>query len=265
MRAEELLRRAGLPASPCRPLGGGMMGRVVRCGGLVVKTYPSPSPGLLEAEARGLAQLAAAGARVPKMYYTGPGGLVMAYLEPGPPAWPDLARQLAGLHTAPGSRYGNEAAVFLGSFPLPTSHGGSWRRFFAEQRIRPLLEAVYSRLGPLGPRVARLMEHYAPPVEGPVLLHGDLWNGNVYMTRDGAALLDPSVWWGERGVDLAMMMLFGGFPEQFWQVYQALLPVPDEVWRALPYYQAYYLLAHVHFFGSGYLWQLERSLAALSA
>jgi GNAT superfamily N-acetyltransferase len=50
-----------------------------------------------------------------------------------------------------------------------------------------------------------------------------------------------------------MMRLFGGFPRVFWQVYREAYPIPEEVERALPRYQVYYLLAHVHFFGEGYL------------
>ena len=100
------------------------------------------------------------------------------------------------------------------------------------------------------------------PAEGPAPLHGDLWHGNVYFAREGPALLDPSFFVGERGVDLAMMRLFGGFPRRFWEVYGELYPVPEEVERALPRYQVYYLLAHVHFFGQGYLGALWRAISA---
>jgi fructosamine-3-kinase len=59
-----------------------------------------------------------------------------------------------------------------------------------------------------------------------------------------------------------MMRLFGGFPKVFWQAYQALYPIPEEVEEALPQYQVYYLLAHVHFFGKGYLGSLWKAISA---
>gem|GEM_PF-6548290 len=46
------------------------------------------------------------------------------------------------------------------------------------------------------------------------------------------------------------------------EVYGELYPVPEEVERALPRYQVYYLLAHVHFFGQGYLGALWRAISA---
>lgn len=55
---------------------------------------------------------------------------------------------------------------------------------------------------------------------------------------------------------------FRGFPRRFWEVYGELYPVPEEVERALPRYQVYYLLAHVHFFGQGYLGALWRAISA---
>jgi phosphatidylserine decarboxylase len=61
---------------------------------------------------------------------------------------------------------------------------------------------------------------------------------------------------------LAMMRLFGGFPRVFWQAYGEVYPIPEEVERALPRYQVYYLLAHVHFFGEGYLGALWKAISA---
>ena len=99
---------------------------------------------------------------------------------------------------------------------------------------------------------------YEVPTEGAVWVHGDLWNGNVLMSNEGAVLIDPSAWIGERAVDLAMMRLFGGFPEQFWHAYETHYPIPKSIEAALPFYQIYYLLVHVHLFGAHYLEQIKR-------
>ena len=75
--------------------------------------------------------------------------------------------------------------------------------------------------------------------------------------HEGAVLIDPSAWIGERAVDLAMMRLFGGFPEQFWHAYETHYPIPRSIKDALPFYQIYYLLVHVHLFGAHYLEQIK--------
>ncbi len=262
MNPRAILRKAGLRADEVRPLAGGDIARVYRAGAYVVKTQDDPPKGLFFAEAEGLRALAEAGVRVPETIWVCEEGLVLAYLPPGPPDWEGLAAMLARLHRAPRRRYGWPRPGFLGRFPLPPGEAETWPEYFFEKRLLPLLEATWDALGELGPEIERLARTYRPPAEGPALLHGDLWQGNVHMSETGPALLDPSVWVGERGVDLAMMQLFGGFPDAFWRAYEALLPVPPEVRQALPYYQLYYLLAHVHFFGPGYLPAVRRALSA---
>lgn len=256
---QDLLRRAGLPDYPLAALSGGMIGQVVRAGPYVVKTHPHPPRGLFQAEARGLYALMQAGIRVPQVYWASPEGLVLEYLEPGEPDWESLARMICALHRTSAPTYGWDDPVFLGSFELPTGTGEDWTNFWAEHRMRPWLEVTWTKLGRLGPRIEKILSSPLPS-EGPTLLHGDLWHGNVYFAQSGPALLDPSVWWGERAVDLAMMELFGGFPGEFWRCYRELYPIPPEIRRAIPAYQLYYLLAHVHFFGAGYLGAVERVL-----
>jgi phosphatidylserine decarboxylase len=57
-----------------------------------------------------------------------------------------------------------------------------------------------------------------------------------------------------------MMRLFGGFPQSFWNHYCGKYPIPGPVDEAIPYYQLYYLLVHVHFFGQSYCRSVEKVL-----
>ena len=262
-RVRAILRKAGVKADTLVPLAGGDVSEVWRAGDYVVKTHASPPPGMFLAEAKGLRQLAAAGALVPRVFWVGEEGIVLEYLPPGPEDYEALAVMLAGLHQKrQKAEYGGEPPLYLGTFPLPGGYGEDWGEFFLEKRIRPLLEATKPLLGGLYEEIPAALRRAPLPAEGPVLIHGDLWRGNVYMSEKGPALIDPSAWVGERGVDLAMMRLFGGFPSRFWQAYEELLPIPPEVEAALPCYQLYFLLVHVKFFGAGYLSSLRRALGA---
>jgi len=261
MDPQALLRRAGLEAQrPFHPLHGGDISRVFRAGPYVVKVAEGAPPGLFLAEAKGLAALAARGVRVPRVLFLAEEGLVLEYLAEGPKDWEALAEMLARLHRTREDRYWAEPG-FLGTFPLPGREGGGWTEFFFLRCVEPFLNATWGRLEGLGPKVEALYRRPLP-TEGPAPLHGDLWRGNVLFTQEGPALLDPAFFVGERGVDLAMMRLFGGFPEAFWRAYRALYPIPEEVERALPRYQVCYLLAHVYFFGEGYLGPLWKAISA---
>jgi len=273
--AARLLHAAGREVEPpVRALGGGH-GQLLRVGSWVVKGPVSGAPGaMFLREGAGLKALAAAGARVPRVHHVEAAGLVMDYLPPAPPGPTGaeaLGRMVAALHgrrPAPGSddpsRYGWPDTVFLGSFEFPEGTG-SWPHVFRELRMTPLLRATWSQLGALGPRIEAWLEAVELPEEGACLVHGDLWSGNVVHTADGPALIDPGAQWAERGLDLSMMELFGGFGGRCRAAYEEALPVPEAVRAVIPGYQLVYLLVHVHFFGSGYLSGVAGALDALGA
>jgi fructosamine-3-kinase len=100
--------------------------------------------------------------------------------------------------------------------------------------------------------------------QGPGLIHGDLWSGNLYPDLDGQpVLIDPATYHGVGEVDLAMMELFGSLPRGFEEGYGGIAPEYDAFRRDL--YQLYYLLVHVNLFGGGYeqgsLGAAERALS----
>jgi len=260
MDPEALLKRAGVVASGSGlRLAGGDTSEVWRVGEYVVKTARRSSD-MWHAEARGLQALRRATVRAPEVLWVDSDGLVMRYLRPGPRDPLDLARQIGRLHCARLERYGSEETVYLGPQQVDAGWMDDWKEGWCSLRVVPFLRRTWTVLGELGPRVDRLLRRFEPPLEGPVQLHGDLWAGNAYDSEQGAVLIDPSAWAGERGVDLAMMKLFGGFSRECWREMEAIVPIPQELAEALPYYQLYFLLAHVQFFGASYLSGVQRVL-----
>jgi phosphatidylserine decarboxylase len=263
-----LVARAGLPADlPREPLSGGDVSRVVRVGPAVVKHHPGgpvefvggPHPrGMFASEAAGLRQLGAAGVPVPAVRWVDDDGIVLDDLGEGPEDWPALGRAVARLHADRAERYGADPPLFIATVELPTGWSADWPALYREQRIEPLL-------GSLDParaaRVRTWLDRQDLPREGASLVHGDLWRGNVVFGARGPALIDPSAQRAERALDLAMIALFGGFPEAFHRAYREVLPVPAEVERSLPAYQLYFLLVHVRLFGDGYLPAVDRILS----
>ncbi|MCB9683055.1 MAG: fructosamine kinase family protein [Alphaproteobacteria bacterium] len=248
-----LLRRAGLPAHDAVPLSGGDTSDAWRCGDVVVKTRARRIPGLFPAEADGLRRLAAHGVPVPTVHHADDDGLVIAYVPPGPADPEALGRTIAAMHAVRGHHHGLDATVFLGPIPLPGGTGPAWRDVFWTTRLEPLVRRTAAALGPRARRIEALAARVPLPQEGPRLLHGDLWSGNVVHGIHGPVLVDPSCWWGERAVDLAMMDLFGGFGGRCRAAYAEALPVPDAVAASVPFHQLLYLLVHVALFGDSYL------------
>jgi protein-ribulosamine 3-kinase len=232
---------------------------------------PGLPAGLLGAEAAGLRALADAEAiRVPAVIGAGGEGadawLLLEWLEPGPPranTWSDLGHSLAALHQRRAPRFGADRDNFIGSLPQHNLLTDDWPAFWRTHRLEPQLRAALDR-SLLGDRdlarfneLFRLLDDVLAPAhdDGPSLLHGDLWNGNVHPMHDGtAALIDPSVYHGHREVDLAMAGLFGGFHPDFRTAYEEAWPLaPGYATRRRAIYQLYYLLVHVNLFGRSYV------------
>ena len=91
------------------------------------------------------------------------------------------------------------------------------------------------------------------PDEPPSRLHGDLWNGNVLWSEDGAVLIDPAAHGGHRESDLAMLALFGlPYLEPLLAAYHEVHPLADGWRKRVGLHQLYPLLVHAVLFGRGY-------------
>ena len=159
-----------------------------------------------------------------------------------------LGRALAPLHRTPFPHWGGGSA-FIGACavdPAPRLDGAAfYGARFEELAQKCGLESA------VAPVVARL--HDVLPPGGPVLLHGDLWWGNVLFGADGRSwLIDPSVHGGHPEEDLAMLALFGPVPDRVFAAYAEVLP-PHPGWEErVSLFQLYPLLVHTVLFGGGY-------------
>ncbi|MCC8019396.1 MAG: fructosamine kinase family protein [Rikenellaceae bacterium] len=231
-------------------------------------------------EASGLAELAAAeGINVPGAVLWGDDFILSEYIEPGRPAdgfYTELGRMVARLHRRTGPRFGFREDNFIGANPQPNIAEGAeatdWAEFYYGKRLKYQLEMalgtgyfgkrVWDILYRLRETVDRMLSHVDEP---PTLLHGDLWSGNYLCSTTGAPyLIDPAVYYGHRETDIAMTMLFGGFPEEFYRAYDEAYPLQDGWRERVPLYQLYHVLNHLNIFGSGYLRQAESLIGGLT-
>ena len=283
-RLADALGAAGLELDPgsARPVGGGCIHhawRVAgRAGAVFLKTNAADAGWMLQAEADGLAALAAAGAlRVPAVLGCGEDAglawLALEWLElraPAPATEAALGAGLARQHAVPGPHFGWSRDNAIGASPQPNTPDDDWGRFFARRRIGAQLELGRRRGLPadLLARGARLVERIpallAERAVAPALLHGDLWGGNRAADDAGRPVVfDPAVHFGDPECDLAMTRLFGGFGRAFYEAYDALLP-PAPGWRQrLPLYQLYHVLNHANLFGGGYVRQAGALMDAI--
>lgn len=252
-----------------------------------LKWNASAPPSMFEAESDGLTALRAAGAlRAPVPVARGggagvPGWFLMEYVAPGRRGADfeaSFGLGLAALHHAPvEARIGWHHANWIGSLPQSNTPSSSWAAFWRDERIIPQLERARAD-GHFSGHGGKVLDDLVDAIPRaltdvdtapPALLHGDLWNGNVYPGPDGEpVIIDPAVYRGHREVDLAMTELFGGFGAAFYEAYDEAAGI-EPAYRAYrrDLYQLYYLLVHVNLFGAAYvagaISAAEQVLAAL--
>ncbi len=97
-------------------------------------------------------------------------------------------------------------------------------------------------------------------------MHGDLWSGNSMVDHTGRHwLIDPSVSWSHRELDLAMMRLFGGFGPEVYAAYEEVWPLAPGWQRRQTVHQLLPLLVHVILFGTYFADEVMTHLRSLAS
>ncbi|KAJ6503340.1 fructosamine kinase [Mycena vitilis] len=104
----------------------------------------------------------------------------------------------------------------------------------------------------------------------PVLLHGDLWSGNmgVEASTGEPIIFDPASYFGHNEADLAIARIFGGVPKVLFETYHQHLPKaePAEQYEIRQHlYELFHYLNHTLLFGGHYASSAERKMDILLA
>lgn len=231
---------------------------------VIVKARRSAPEGFFEAESRGLAALRdTATVRVPDVLDLAADRIVLEDLGQGsasPAQQVEAGARLARLHRSPRPYFGFPTAGWCGDSAQDNTPSRDGIGFFVERRLlAQLRRARDSGLIDSGEqarieRIGSRLDAWIPP-QPPVLVHGDLWTGNLHACANGElALIDGgAVHFGWAETDLAMLTLFGEPGPSFFDAYQGEAGI-DKSWRERgPLYNLYHLLNHLNLFGRVYL------------
>jgi fructosamine-3-kinase len=266
----EVVKELGADITRWTVVGGGDINNAARAEladgrTIFVKSHDHAPYGMFEAEADGLAWLAEGPLRVPRVIAFGDTWLALEWLDlEGRPDSAKLGRGLAALHQLGAPSFGYARENFLATLPQDNAAEVEWIEFYVERRLRPLCRRANLDVDRELDRLRRCEDRFGP-AEPPARLHGDLWWGNVGSCAGEPVLIDPAVYGGHREVDLAMLALFGGLPDELVDAYGESFPLAEGWRERIELHQLYPLAAHACLFGGGYAADVRRVLASCLA
>ncbi|MFC7319426.1 fructosamine kinase family protein [Halobacillus campisalis] len=241
-----------------------------------IKGNRNVPPHFFKAEAAGLQMIQKSNTiAVPDVFYydepqsNEPGFLVLEWIEGRKKSdtGQKLGTNLALMHQHTSNAHGFGEPTFVGELDQPNDWQNSWIEYYRNFRLRNQLQIGVENGNIKGKRKQQLemliqqLERWVPDVSSPSLLHGDLWGGNYIAGPEGEPyLIDPSVLYGDPSFEIAFTELFGGFPEEFYDAYQEVSPLPEYYEEIKPLYQLFYLLVHLNIFGESYGPSVDRIL-----
>lgn len=249
---------------------------------IIIKTTADLSGDPLKAEVEGLNLIASTSTiKTPEILHVGKQCLAMEYIEESNQQsgyWSRLAEKMAALHRvnathgAPHSEfmqppYGLATDNFCGATRQPNGWFEDGHELFVQNRL--LYQAYLAHKNgllesPWVISVESICERLTEiiPWQPASLLHGDFWPGNILADSQGEpVLIDPAAYYGWREADVAMSLLFGGLPHEFYVSYDEIWPM-ESGWRnRVPLYNLYHLLNHLNIFGVSYLEQVQQTIS----
>jgi len=215
---------------------------------------------------------------VPKVYDVSQTHLLMEYIETKKQAKCtqeiEAAKILSALHsvTNDSRMYGYYYDTTIGPFSQKNEQTQyNWTLFLGQMRILPMAKICYDK-GQISKEIVGRVESLCSDLYKridmasitPSLLHGDLWSGNILFNMNGASLIDPAIYYGDKEMDLAFILLFDTFGETFFEAYAEVHTLSEDFYEVkVPIYQIYPLLVHVVLYGGSYVDELERVLQRL--
>jgi fructosamine-3-kinase len=212
---------------------------------------------------------------VPEVFSVGESHLLMKYIDEKNISVKEqeisAAKVLADLHSVSneGRMYGYYYNTSIGPFTqINEQTQYNWGLFLGQMRIMPMAKICYDK-GAITKdtvqRLERLCRDLYKRIDmnqiTPSLIHGDLWGGNILFNDDSAVLIDPAIYFSDREMELAFILMFNTFGTTFFEKYNAVHPLSEDFYTVkVPLYQIYPTLVHVALYGAAYTGKLETLL-----
>jgi len=242
----------------------------------ILKT--SEPSNILQIEANMLKDINKYKIAVPKVYDVSETHLLLEYIETTKQAKCtqeiEAAKTLSSLHSISNDArmYGYYYDTSIAKYIQKNEQTQyNWSLFLGQMRIMPMAKICYDN-GAISQAILQKLELVCRDLYKridislitPSLLHGDLWSGNILFNMNKAILIDPAIYYGDKEMELAFILMCDTFGDTFFHTYTKVHSLSEDFYEVkVPLYQLYPLLVHTALYGGSYVTQLEQTLKRL--
>ena len=155
------------------------------------------------------------------------------------------------------NKFGYPVPGFIGTTRQLDGWEVNWVDCFIRLRIEPQLSLLNNgsfSIDLINRIISKIKDHLSDHDPMNCLIHGDLWSGNVSTGKhEKGILFDPSCWWADSEIDIAMTRLFGGFTNDFYNEYFKIIKEKKDSNKRTTIYNFYHILNHANMFGGNYI------------